>query len=328
MQVCHIFRRGLKAFLVWALTGGSAVADERLTVRLDFLPWGIQAAMHLAEVKGWFADENIDVDIQDGRGSGNTLQLVNAGHADVGQIQVGLIAGAREQGAKVKSFAGWGRKTDLCVLVDRNSNIEKIADLRGKSLVVFAASPWAPFIDYFLAAGGLDRGTADVKFVDPSALWGTYSTGRADGLMSTTGSAIPIAEPVRPSKAILASDAGIIFPSYGLIATEDTIANRPGVLRRLVKTQQKAWRYIKDGHIDEAVDAMLKQRPDSNLKPDVLRSQIKITLDYFDTPATIGRPLGWQADEDWRATLQVLEKVGVVKPGWNVADYYTNDLVQ
>jgi NitT/TauT family transport system substrate-binding protein len=284
--------------------------------------------MHLAQVKGWFADEGLHLDIQDGRGSGSTLQIVNAGHADVGQIQVGLVAGARELGAKVKSFAGWGRKTDLCVLVDRGSNIERIADLRGKSLVVFAASPWAPFIDSFLAAGGLDRTTTNVIFVDPAALWGTYTAGRADGLMSTAGSAVPIAAPVRPSRVILASDAGIAFPSYGLIASEDTLKNRSAALRKLVRIQQRAWQYIEDGHVGEAVDAMLKQRPDSNLKPDVLREQIKITLEYFDTPATLGKPLGWQAEEDWRAALQSLEKAGVVKPGWTVSDYYTNELVQ
>jgi NitT/TauT family transport system substrate-binding protein len=328
MQTSHALRLALAACLVWVWHSGSAAAEERLTVRLDFLPWGVHAAMHLAQAKGWFADEGLHLDIQDGRGSGSTLQIVNAGHADVGLIQVGLVAGAREQGAKVKSFAGWVRKTDLCVLVDRGSNIEKIVDLRGKSLVVFAASPWAPFIDSFLAAGGLDRQTANMVFVDPAALWGTYTAGRADGLMSTTGSAVPIAAPVRPSKVILASDAGIVFPSYGLIASETTLKNRSAALRKLIKIQQRAWQYIKDGYVGEAVDAMMKQRPDSNLNPNVLREQIEITLEYFDTPATLGKPLGWQAEEDWRAALQSLEKAGVVKPGWIVSDYYTNELVR
>eukprot|EP01031_Cornospumella_fuschlensis_P047245 gene47245-57866_t len=61
---------------------------ERISVRLDFSPWGVQAAMHLAETRGWFREAGLTVDVQDGRGSGNTLQLVNAGQADVGQIQI------------------------------------------------------------------------------------------------------------------------------------------------------------------------------------------------------------------------------------------------
>ena len=71
-------------------------AQDKLSVRLDFSPWGVQAAMHLAKNKGWFKDAGLDVDIQDGRGSGNTIQLVNAGQVDVGQVQVGLVGiGAR-----------------------------------------------------------------------------------------------------------------------------------------------------------------------------------------------------------------------------------------
>ena len=66
-----------------------ARAADRLSVKLDFLPWGFHAGMHLAIFNGWFKDAGLEVDAQDGRGSANTLQLVNAGQIDVGQIQVG-----------------------------------------------------------------------------------------------------------------------------------------------------------------------------------------------------------------------------------------------
>jgi NitT/TauT family transport system substrate-binding protein len=222
------------AFLLLALPeGGSALAQEKLTVRLDFVPWGVHAAMHLAQDRGWFEEAGLEIEVQDGRGSNNTLQLVNAGQVEVGQIQLGLLPLARQEGAELISFAGWLRRTDLCVLVDRGSGLRVIEDLRGKSLVVFAASPWAPFIDAFLAAGGLDRNDTEVLFVDPAALWGTYTSGRADGLMSTLTSAVPVAEKSRPSDTILLSEADIIFPSYGLVAREETLANRRDALANL-----------------------------------------------------------------------------------------------
>jgi len=120
------------AALAALIGAASAHAEENLTVRLDFSPWGVQAAMHLAQDKGWFKAEGLAVDIQDGRGSGNTLQLVNAGQTDVGQIQVGLIAQARANGATVKSIVGFGRRTALAVLVDRDSPIKTVQDFKGK----------------------------------------------------------------------------------------------------------------------------------------------------------------------------------------------------
>ncbi len=304
-----------------------AYAQDKLTVRLDFSPWGVQAAMHLAKNKGWFKDANLDVDVQDGRGSGNTVQLVNAGQVDVGQVQVGLVGSARAQGATIKSIATFQRKTDLCILVDRDSPMKSVADLKGKTVVVFAASPWAPFIDLYLKSGGMTRETVKVDFVDPAALWGTYTAKRADGLMSTVGSALPVAEGPRPSKCLLASDAGISFPSYGLVAREDTIASKGAALKRLIQVQQKAWAHLKS-NIDDGVKAMIAERPDAKLNPDVLRGQIKLTIEYFDTPASVGKPIGWQAKEDWEAALKSMEAAGVVKPGWKAEDFYTNNLVE
>jgi NitT/TauT family transport system substrate-binding protein len=282
--------------------------------------------MHLAKNKGWFKEANLDVDIQDGRGSGNTIQLVNAGQADVGQVQVGLVGSARTKGATIRSIATFQRRTDLCILVDKASPISRVADLRGKTVVVFAASPWTPFIDVYLKSGGLTRDDLKVDVVDPAALWGTYIAKRADGLMSTVGSALPIAEEPRPSKCLLASDANVAFPSYGLVAREDTIASKGPALRRLIQVEQRAWQWLRE-HPEDGVKAMIAERPDAKLDPKVLLGQIKLTLDYFDTPASKGKPIGWQAKEDWDAALKSMEAAGVVNAGWKSSDYYTNALI-
>ncbi|MGU3495056.1 ABC transporter substrate-binding protein [Xanthobacteraceae bacterium A53D] len=318
----------LSALMLAAASAAPARADEKVSVRLDFSPWGVHAGMHLAKEKGWFKDAGLDVDVQDGRGSGNTLQLVNAGQVDVGQIQLGLLPQARQNGSTVKSFAGIDKRTDLAVLVDKDSPIEKVADFKGKSLVVFAASPWAPFIDYWLKQGGLDRTTVNVMVVDPAAVWGTYSAKRADGLMSTVPSAIPVVEPNRPSKSILAEDVGIAFPSYGLIATEKTIEGRKDTLKKLVQVQQKSWDYIRNGHVEEAAEAIIKQRPDAKLNKKVLMEQIQLTIDFFDTPATKGKPIGYQAKEDWIQAQKSAEAAGAIKPGVDPESYFTNEFIQ
>ena len=130
----------LSAFAIFSLfnLSGQVQAQEKVNVRLDFSPWGVQAAMHTAKHKGWFKEAGLDVNIEDGRGSGNTIQLVNAGQTDIGQVQVGLVGLAREQGGKIKSIMNFQRKTDLCVLVDKNSSAKTVADLKGKKVVVFA----------------------------------------------------------------------------------------------------------------------------------------------------------------------------------------------
>ena len=137
----------------------------------------------------------------------------------------------------------------------------------------------------YLKSGGLTRNDLKVDVVDPAALWGTYIAKRADGLMSTVGSALPIAEEPRPSKCLLASDANITFPSYGLVARDETIASKGPALKRLIQVEQRAWQHLR-ANPEDGVKAMIAERPDARLNPAILLGQIKLTLDYFDTPAS------------------------------------------
>src|SRR5260370_4079593 len=95
-----------------------AQAAEALSVRVDFAPWGVHAALHLAQAKGWLKEDNLAVDIQDGTGTLSTINLVAAGKVDVDFVQLGPMAIARASGLPIKSFAGYLGKGDLPVMVD------------------------------------------------------------------------------------------------------------------------------------------------------------------------------------------------------------------
>ncbi|MCY4152709.1 MAG: ABC transporter substrate-binding protein [Aestuariivita sp.] len=308
--------------------GGAVVNAETLAVRLDFSPWGIHAGMHLAEAKGWFDEVGLDIDLQDGKGTINTIQLVGSGQVDVGQVQLGLIAPARENGLLLKSFAGWVRRGDLAVLVDAKSDIGSVADLDGKELVTFAASPWVPYIDNFLAAGGLTRDDVSIVMVAPPAMVGTYASGEVDGFMTVGPFGLPLTAKSRPAKQILMDDAGVTFPSYGLIAQESTLEDRRDALARLAQVQQRAWEYIFDGNVEEAADAIISGRPDSNLDREVLIGQIETYREFFHTERTKDLPIGVQSAEDWADALAAMEAAGIIKTGQQAEEFFTNALLR
>ncbi len=100
------------------LRSGRAFASDSLSIRVDFAPWGVHSALHLSNVKGWFKKDGLTINLQDGTGTLNTINLVAAGNVDVGLVQLGPMAIARTKGLPVTSFAGFLRKGDLAVLVD------------------------------------------------------------------------------------------------------------------------------------------------------------------------------------------------------------------
>ena len=316
----------LCAIFAVAMSNVGAQAQEKIKFLLDFAPWGGHAAAHLAVQKGWFKEEGLDVEVLDGRGSVSTIQLVGAGQADVGMAQLGPMATARTTAnLPLKSIAGWMRKGDLAVLVDSRANLNTVKDLAGKKLALFAASPFVPFLDMFFKNGGITKEAAQLVYVDPSAMVTAYTSGQADGVMTAGPYGMAIAELVRPTKLILAADYGIAYPSYGLFATESTIAQKKEALRKLVKVQVRAWNYIYDGHVDEGVDAIIKQRPDAKLNPVVLKRHLELYRDFFETPNTKGKTFGWQADADWKEALESMERAGLIKAGWKTSDFFTND---
>ena len=309
------------------LMTGSAWAADKLVVRLDFSAWGLHGAMHLAQQKGWFEQAGLEVEVQDGMGSISTLQLLAAGKADVGQVSVGTMAVAKENGLDLISVAGFARTGDLAVMVDEKLNVKTPQDLIGKKLACFTASPWAPFIDPFLKANNIKKGDVSVVMVAPSAMISTYASDNTEGFLSQAPFGLPMVKSTRPATALLLADSGISFPSYGLVTTPGILKSKQAAVQKLVQIQVRAWKYIYDGHIDEAVAAIMARRPNSNLKPEVLKGQIVAYQPFFTSPTDKTLPIGVQSDADWVEAIKSMQQAGLIQAGRKPADYYTNALL-
>jgi NitT/TauT family transport system substrate-binding protein len=304
-----------------------AQSPAKLTARTDFLPWGMHAGLHLGVEKGWFKDAGLDVEVSDGKGSGITMQQVATGDVDIGWVQLGVMAVARGKGMPVISIAGLVRRGDLGALVPKGAGLTKVKDLEGKKVAYTAGTSWGPLVDPFLEAGGTSRDKVNLVSVDQTALLSIYMSGAVDATLTTFPFAKPTADRQRPSDGLLLADVGLNIPSYGLIVAQRSLDSKDDALRRFVPVVVKAWEYIYPDHIDEAVEAILKQRPNEKLDAGIMRDQIVEYRRFFNTEATKDKRFGWQSDEDWKGTIAVLEKVKSIPPGSKPSDYYTNKFV-
>ena len=60
--------------------------------------------------------------------------------------------------------------------------------------------------------------------------------------------------------------------------------------------------------------------------PEVLDAQVKETMGSTNAPA--GKPIGWQDDAYWKASLDLLKSAGAIKEAKDVKLYYTNEFLQ
>jgi NitT/TauT family transport system substrate-binding protein len=314
------------AALVSSLIGGAA-AEDRLRVRLDWTPWGSQAPLHFAQQAGLFKKHQLDVTLEDGNGSVATVQIVGNGEYDLGHASLAPMAIARSKGLPVKAIAGFIRQNDIGLLVPKDSGIKSPADLKGKKIAFTAGSLEAPFIDRFLAAGNLKRSDVELLNVDAAGKAGMYMAGRTDAAFSSVPFFLAVAATQRPSDAVRFADYGLQFPSFGLFATEKSIAEKREALRRFASVVSGAWAYILDGHADDAVKAIINARPQAKLNPAVLQEQIRTLKQYTTTEATKGQPFGTQAEADWREAVKVLADGGLVDAKLDAAALFTNELI-
>src|SRR5580704_7109378 len=76
---------GLAAALIWtALAVAPASAADKVVLMLNWYVYGEHAPFYYGKAKGIYAAENIDLEIQEGRGSAATTQAVAAKTADFG----------------------------------------------------------------------------------------------------------------------------------------------------------------------------------------------------------------------------------------------------
>jgi NitT/TauT family transport system substrate-binding protein len=324
----RLWRSILAAVLLLSVGVPDAFAQgaEKVTVRLDWTPWGVHAPFHLAAQKGWFRAAGLDVELEDGNGSVTTVQIVGQGRFDVGHASLAPMMIARDKGLPVRAIANFARKSDVGLLVPQGSGITSPKQLAGKKLVFTAGSLEAPFLDAFLATGGLKRDQLELLNVDAAAKTSTYLTGRADGVFSTVPFVVPIVAANRPADAILFADYGLEFPSFGLFATEDKIKQRGPALGKFASVVSGTWRYIYEGHEDEAVQAIIAARPQARLDPKILRGQIDSVKPFFLTKASEGKPIGWMMEEDWAAAVKTLASAQLIKSG-PAGEFFTNELL-
>src|ERR1700683_4261344 len=111
------FLAALLAALIWtALAVAPAAAADKVVLMLNWYVYGEHAPFYYGKAKGIYAAENIDLEIQEGRGSAATTQAVAARTANFGYVDVPTMMRAAIKGAPVRATAVLLRTSPVAVV--------------------------------------------------------------------------------------------------------------------------------------------------------------------------------------------------------------------
>ncbi len=314
--------------LVCALAGGAAFAQakDKVTVLLNWYTYSEHAPLYLGLERGYFADEGIDLDIQEGRGSGVTIQAVAAGTATVGYADVATMIKAASKGAPVIAVGVALQTSPMSVMGFADKNIRKPADIKGKIVAVTPGDSMSQVWPLFLKKTGLKE--TDFKTVagDAQTKLNAVMTGQADLLLGyVMDQAIKLQDGVHKEiYPIRFADYGVNMVSSGFIVQKDYLKAHPDVIKRFLKA---ATRSLEEGakNPEAAVDAMLKAQPKSGVKETALVGMKATAALYKGPDNPKDRPLRVGA-KNMQETLSLLEEYGGLEKAsmGKAEDYYTN----
>ncbi|HEV7417789.1 ABC transporter substrate-binding protein [Tianweitania sediminis] len=128
-----------------ALAAGQAWAADPVTLQLKWVTQAQFAGYYVAEEKGFYDEENLDVTIKPGGPDIAPEQVIAGGGADVVVTWMAAALSARDKGVPLVNIAQPFAKSGLQMVCPKDGPVQTEADFKGKTLGVWFFGNEYPF---------------------------------------------------------------------------------------------------------------------------------------------------------------------------------------
>jgi NitT/TauT family transport system substrate-binding protein len=315
-----------------ALLASAARAADKVSFRLDWTLSGYHLPFYWAKEKGYFAAENLDVEIKEGAGSGKTVALMAGQHDDIGLADFMLMSAGAAKGMQVKGIYGLVQDGAWAVISAADKPIKKPEDMIGKS--VASTADHKAMLDLLLATNKIPADKVNIRVTSPATRNTVFVNGQVDAFISVViGSPLDLVVRAQQGKGkpvhfMPFAEFGVAPMGQGLLVHERMLADKREMLARFVKAVQRAMNEIGKGeHIDEVVDTAMKLSKASAERRESVKMQWLETMRRLHTKNTAGKPYGWMSDKDWETSINILTETEKLTKPLRPQDLYTNDFI-
>ena len=116
----------------------SVMAQDRASLRLNWLVYGFHSLFYLGVDQGFYKDEGIDLTIGEGQGSGRAVQIVGAKSDTFGLSDGASVIAGITKGAPILAVMGIMNRSPFAIIVRADANIKTVRDLQGKTIAATA----------------------------------------------------------------------------------------------------------------------------------------------------------------------------------------------
>ena len=313
-----LFMASMMAVGVAGCGGSEPAADDGLedfSIVLDWYPNAIHSFLYVAQEKGYFAEEGLNLVVNFPANTNDGISLPAAGKADLGMYYLqDAILTAVEEEVPIVSVGAVSQKSLDVVISLKESGIETAADLAGKKIGYAGTALSEAKVECMLEKAGLSA--EDCELIDVGFdLLTAITTGQVD---ATIGNMVNHEVPQLEEQGIEISyfsptDFGV--PEYYelvFLAGKDAVENNPEKLQKFLRAAQKGFDFMQENPA-EALQILLDHQNAENfpLSPTVEQASMDVLLPVMETadvPFMSQDTAIWQQNADWLYEMGLLSE--------------------
>jgi len=272
-----------------------ALAQSRTRIKL-VMNWrwqGPQGMFFLAEDRGHFREAGLDVQIDQGDGSGAAVGKVASGAYDAGfgDINAAVTLAAQRPGENPLGAYMLYNRPPFCIAVRADGPIRNPRDLEGRTLGGPANDGALRLFPAFARLAGLDASRVTVTNMAPNLREQMLNRGQVDGVFGFQNTIRFSARLIgidadTAYRWILFGDHGLDLYSNALIVSRGLVRDNPVAARALVAAVNRG---VRDMLADPAAANAAVMRREPLLNAQVERARLDATIRDEMTHAEIGR---------------------------------------
>lgn len=315
--------------IVVALGSGVPSAQpppQKIVFALNWFPVGDHAAYWVALEKGYYRQRGLDVDMQNSKGSGDSIAKVDTGRADVGLADSAVVIAASARGAKVKVVGMVFDKSPLNIWSHKAAAITKPKDLEGKSVAAPPGDGQRQMFPAFARLHGIDQSKVTWVNVEPAAKVPALAEKRVDAVADyTTG--LPFYEKAMgKGNAVMLpwADHGFDMYSMSIIASEKTMKERGPVLKAFLEASYLGWRDVMSDP-KSALEIFKKRVPEIDLA--IIEPNMMMGLELMKTDRYAKNGIGWMEEKKMCDSVDLVNTYMGVPTKVECKAVYTNEFL-
>jgi NitT/TauT family transport system substrate-binding protein len=320
--------RSLIAVLALAVSAPVAAQGTKFPFRLNWTLYGEHAPFFVARDKGFYREEGLEVEIQEGSGSTTVAQLVANASNPVAYVDAATMMRGVGAGMPIKAVGVTLQQSPMSFIYRADAaRPTKIAEIKGSRIAITAGDASLAIFTAFM--GKLGMKVEDVQMItvaNPAAKEQAVLSKQADALLGyfmDQGPRMQLQTGVKMGWTRLYDMAGVTTLSSAIIANNDWMkdAKNQETLRKFLRASQRGWQYSFDNR-DEAADIFRKAAP--VFTQEIAKLEVDGTMTIIRTERTKGKPIAWSDAGDWKDSQDLLEKFAKLKAQPDVNVYFTN----